>query len=274
VGFGSRIGRPWRAVALLAVGAVGGGAALAVASVPDGNGVIHACVTTDAANGLPAPGPNVRIIDSAHQACNTLAGGPSPQEATLNWNVTGPPGPPGQNGQNGQNGTQGPPGTSGKTNTITAGNTITIGGTVITVGTPQTITIAATPFTGRNSATLTLIGDVSLTTDILGLSYGATAPGTHTGGGGGGSGKVKLHDIQITKDVDKSSVKLQLACASGKHIKEAIIVVRKAGGPQLEYDLHDVIVSSYALGSGHGNRPTESFTLNFSSIKIQYTKQK
>ena len=38
-----------------------------------------------------------------------------------------------------------------------------------------------------------------------------------------------MHDISFTRKVDKSSPILMLKCATGKHIKEAIIVVRKAG---------------------------------------------
>jgi hypothetical protein len=37
---------------LLAVGAARGGAALAVASVPDSNGVIHACYAVQTINGV------------------------------------------------------------------------------------------------------------------------------------------------------------------------------------------------------------------------------
>jgi hypothetical protein len=99
-------------VAAVAVG-VGGG--YAIASVPDSNGVIHACVTKQVGSGLPATGgPNVRIIDSdagpaAGQACDAAS------EFPLNWNQAGSPGPQGPAGPQGP---QGPPGADGTTTTV------------------------------------------------------------------------------------------------------------------------------------------------------------
>ena len=120
-----------------------------------------------------------------------------------------------------------------------------------------------------------LAGRTALITDILGLSFapGAQAHGT----GGGGAGKVSFHDLSITKVLDKSSVTLQQACASGKHFPKVTLVVRKAGGqPYLEYTLSDVLVASYQLESvGGGDKPPlEQITLNFGALKIKYTQQK
>lgn len=55
-----------------------------MASVPDGDGLIHACYTE-------GPSGRVRIIDSATSACN-------PSETAVSWNQSGPPGPPGTGG--------------------------------------------------------------------------------------------------------------------------------------------------------------------------------
>jgi len=243
-------------VALVAVGAVGAGAAIAVASVPDSNGVIHACVATDPASGLPAVTANLRVIDSAHQSCNTVAGGPSPQETALSWNVTGPPGQPGQ---------QGPPGANGKTGTIVGGNTLTIGGTVITVGKSSGITIAPPAISGNGIGTMTLSGGLSLTTSILGVSFAA-----HASGSGGGTGKTSFHDLEVTKKLDKSSPKLSLACVNGTHIKEAVIKVGKVG-KEIDYDLKNVQIASYTVSSSK-SQPTETMTLNFTSETIKTHK--
>ena len=84
--------------------------------------------------------------------------------------------------------------------------------------------------------------------DIMSFSWGMSQTGVSATGGGGGAGKVHVHDLVITKKTDASSPLLFLNCANGAHIKEATLVVRKAGGTQLEYlkiKLTDVLVSSY-----------------------------
>jgi hypothetical protein len=251
------IGTPWKAALLLAVGAAGGAAAIAVASVPDGN-VIHACYQVSGSGStVPTMSTgNVRIIDpSAGQSCNTAVGA-LPIEHSIDWNVTGAQGPPG---------TPGTPGVSGKSATVVGGNTLTIGGgQVITVGNSRIVTFASPPIGTRSIATLSFTGGV--TTGILSYSFAAK-----TGGSGGASGKVAVHDIQITKLNDKSSPKLFLACANGQHYKTATIVVRKAGGKQVTYTLSDVLIAT-AQSTGHGDKLVDSLTLNYAKLTIQTGK--
>jgi len=54
-------------------------------------------------------------------------------------------------------------------------------------------------------------------------------------GGGGGAGKASFQDFSFTADISKASPQLFLACASGAHIKEGVITIRKSGKDQLEY---------------------------------------
>ncbi|MGA3127066.1 MAG: type VI secretion system tube protein Hcp [Candidatus Korobacteraceae bacterium] len=111
-------------------------------------------------------------------------------------------------------------------------------------------------------------------------SHSATNRGTAGSGTGGmGAGKVDLGDLVFTKTVDKSGPKLFQACCSGEPIKSAVLVARKAGKEQQEYlkiTLGDSLVSSYSLGASGGSdvMPTEQFSLNFSTIKIEYKEQK
>ncbi|TMM12587.1 MAG: type VI secretion system tube protein Hcp, partial [Actinobacteria bacterium] len=87
----ARIGRRARAALLVLVGAIAGGAALAVADIPDTGGVIHGCFTVDS-GGAPKPAPNFYVIDpGAGQSCKT-------GERSLNWSAQGPPGPQGPRG--------------------------------------------------------------------------------------------------------------------------------------------------------------------------------
>jgi type VI secretion system secreted protein Hcp len=113
--------------------------------------------------------------------------------------------------------------------------------------------------------------------DVLAWSWGLSQSGsTHTGTGGG-AGKVNVQDISFTKWVDKSSPVLFLDCASGKHIKEATLTVRKAGDKPLEYlkiKINDLIVSSISTGgSGGEDRLTENVTLNFATVQVTYVPQ-
>ena len=269
-------GRPWKAVLLLAAGAAGGGAAYAVASVPDGNGVIHGCVQLAGAAAVPATAAgNLRIIDPAKNRADVQhrpSRGRPQSEAALNWNTAGPQGVPGTPG------TPGPPGTPGQSVTIAGGNTLTIsGGQVITVGGGAGLTIQSPRVSERGPAVahVSITGDgASFDFDARAVTLATTQGGTHATGGGGGAGKVGVHDLSITKKVDKASPKLSLACAAGTHFKKVTITLRRAGKIYLTYNLTDVLISSVQVsGSGAGQDvPLESISLNFAKIAFQYTK--
>jgi type VI secretion system secreted protein Hcp len=117
------------------------------------------------------------------------------------------------------------------------------------------------------------------TIEISSFSWGATNTGTSASGTGGGAGKVSFQDLHFTTSVNKASPLLMLACASGQHIKKAVLFVRKQGGDQQEFytiTLEDVLVSSYQSGGSEGSHaiPTDQFSLNFTSIKFEYKPQK
>lgn len=111
--------------------------------------------------------------------------------------------------------------------------------------------------------------------DIQSWSFGASQSGSMAAGGGGGAGKVVMQDFHFTKSIDKASPKLFEALATGKHLKEAKLVLR--GSSSMEYlviTLSDVLVSSYSTGgSSSEDRPTESISLNFAQIKMSYVEQ-
>jgi type VI secretion system secreted protein Hcp len=115
--------------------------------------------------------------------------------------------------------------------------------------------------------------------EVDSFSWGATNAGSHASGGGGGTGKVVFNDLHFTTHVNKSSPLLMLACASGQHIKKAVLTCRKAGGDQQEYytvTLEDVMISSYQTGGHAGGDaiPTDQVSINFTSIKFEYKPQK
>lgn len=115
--------------------------------------------------------------------------------------------------------------------------------------------------------------------EVLSWSWGESNPAQPGGGGGGGAaGKVQMQDLVFTTQVSKASPTLMLACASGKHFKDAVLTARKAGKEQQEFltlSLSDVLVSTYQTGGAEGEVvPSESVSLNFSKIQVEYKPQK
>src|SRR6476646_4579406 len=88
--------------------------------------------------------------------------------------------------------------------------------------------------------------------DIEAWSWGETnAAGPASGGGGGGAGKVSMQDFHFVMRMNRASVSLMKACATGEHIKEATLTARKAGKGQAEFlviKMNDVLISSYQTG--------------------------
>lgn len=114
--------------------------------------------------------------------------------------------------------------------------------------------------------------------DIESWSWGESNSGSQGGGGGGGAGKVSMQDFHFTMKVNKASPKLFLACATGSHIKEGLLICRKAGKEQQEYlkiKFADLLVSSYQTGGSAGDVvPVDQISLNFAKIEITYASQK
>src|ERR1041384_7025439 len=111
---------------------------------------------------------------------------------------------------------------------------------------------------------------------IESFSWGMNQTGAHSTGGGGGAGKVSVHDISITKHVDKSTPALMLHCCNGKHIKDGLITARKAGEKPVEYlkIKMEYILISAVQDAGHGGEfLTENVTLNFSKFHVTYVEQ-
>ena len=113
--------------------------------------------------------------------------------------------------------------------------------------------------------------------DVLSWSWGMSNAGSAHAGGGAGAGKVNVQDLTFTKWVDKATPTLSLACCSGKHFKDATLVVRKAGEKPVEYlkiKMDTVFISSISTGgSGGEDRLSENVTLNFSKVSLDYVPQ-
>lgn len=114
---------------------------------------------------------------------------------------------------------------------------------------------------------------------LMSWSWGESQSGSFATNAGGGAGKVAMSDFNFAMTINKASPEIMLSCATGKHIKKAQLICRKAGEKQQEYlKIHftDLLISSYQTGgSGGGDElPIESISFNFASIKFEYAPQK
>jgi len=117
--------------------------------------------------------------------------------------------------------------------------------------------------------------------DVLAWSWGESNSGSFHTGGGGGAGKVNVQDLSFTKYVDIASPLLLLYCATGQHITDAILTVRKSGGKvgsdavnYLVITMKELMVTSVSTGgSGGEDRLTENVTFNFAKVEFKYTPQ-
>jgi hypothetical protein len=242
VGVLHRIGRPGKALLLLAVGAAGGGAALAVASVPNPSGVIHACYAVQTINGaagltvVPAQTAALRVIDpSAGQHCNTVASA-APQEATLDFNQQGPPG---VTGRQGLPGTRGPPGPVGSL-TITSppanSSEAPIGHAVLNTPGSPVLTVA-----------VFRIGSTGL--PVL------KSPGRN-----------KYEPITLQRGYVNDSAFSDWV----NHVRFSDAIIKlDPGGRHLKIRLSDAVISAYSLAPAPGgNGKLESITLSYKAITI------
>jgi len=115
--------------------------------------------------------------------------------------------------------------------------------------------------------------------DVESWSWGETNSGDAAERGGLGAGKVSAQDFHFVMKINKASPKTMEACASGEHIKKAVLTCRKAGKDQQEYlkiTMSELIVSSYQTGGSGSNGivPTDQSSLNFSKIEFEYKEQK
>jgi type VI secretion system secreted protein Hcp len=114
--------------------------------------------------------------------------------------------------------------------------------------------------------------------EVLSWSWGVSQTGSIVGGGGGGEGKASFNDFAFTHHIDKASPSLLKACATGEHIKEATITVRKAGKGQQEFliiKMNDILITSVNPSVSSDAKVTaESVALQFAKIDLEYKPQK
>jgi type VI secretion system Hcp family effector len=232
----------------LAAAVIGSGAAIGIASVPDGNGVVHACYeVAPGGTTVPSGSPgNVRVIDpGAAQTCDAAS-----EHA---FTIGGQPGPQGPPGMQGPPGPQGPPGTAA---------TVEVA--------PQEATAGQGTLNVRTRATrsaLAIAGSISF--PVLSVGYGVSGPGAKT------SGYVTRAapppKVIVTREPDKYTTALFKACATGEHFKTMVFELFKNGTttPYLKLTLTDAVVTS-AQAAGHVSdhvQETEEFAAQKLTLK-------
>ena len=124
--------------------------------------------------------------------------------------------------------------------------------------------------------------------EVLSWSWGMSQPGQHMTVGTGlvTTGKPTMQVFSVGKHIDKASPKLFLACATGKHITNAVLTCRKAGGETQQEFIHikmsNLLVSSYhpsellgassqsPVGLDPDGIPVEMVSFNFQKISFEY----
>ncbi|MEM5429625.1 Hcp family type VI secretion system effector [Cupriavidus oxalaticus] len=114
--------------------------------------------------------------------------------------------------------------------------------------------------------------------EVLAWDWSIEQQSTMHAGSGGGAGKATVSDLSFEHYIDRASPNLMKYCLTGKHINEAVLVVRKAGGNPLEYlklTMTDVIVTKVSpRGSVDDEvRMREQVALSFSRVKQEYVVQ-
>jgi len=116
--------------------------------------------------------------------------------------------------------------------------------------------------------------------EILSYHHGVLQPVSYSASTAGGAAaeRANFTTFTITKQVDKSSPKLFEASFTGRHIKEIVIEVCRAGGDKqkfMEIKMEQVLISSYDHdGGGAGEFPTETVSFAPGKIYMTYSQQK
>lgn len=113
--------------------------------------------------------------------------------------------------------------------------------------------------------------------DVLLWKWGMGQSGTMHSGTGGGGGKVSIKNLEITKNIDRSTPILMKSCSDGTQFAEAKLTVRKAGTDPLEYliiTMSKVIITSVETeGSAGSDLIVETTVLNFAEVSVEYQPQ-
>jgi type VI secretion system secreted protein Hcp len=132
-----------------------------------------------------------------------------------------------------------------------------------------------------NYGDLTIKGDSMLDgyedwVQIQSVQWGVGRAVTSTTGGGDRKfSEPSFSEISLSKEMDKGSIDLFIEACGGKKPYPAILTWVDNSGEAIEVyhslELGNAVITSYSSSSG-GDRPSDQFTLNFTTMKVLYTR--
>lgn len=108
------------------------------------------------------------------------------------------------------------------------------------------------------------------------LSLSQKVSSTASSAGGASAERTDFSVFSFSKQIDKASPKLALACADGTHINTIAVELCRAGGEKIkfmQYKFTNCMVSSFAT-SGDADLPEDDVAFVFGKVEWHYTQQK
>jgi type VI secretion system secreted protein Hcp len=113
--------------------------------------------------------------------------------------------------------------------------------------------------------------------EVFSWNWGISQPGSMESGGGGGSGRASFSNLFFNHKVDKATPNLMRLCATGEHVDEAKLTIRKAGTEPLEYMtivMKKVFVTHVTTSGSNGEGGlSEDVGLQFTEVEVEYSPQ-
>jgi type VI secretion system secreted protein Hcp len=113
--------------------------------------------------------------------------------------------------------------------------------------------------------------------NILSFAHSLHQPGGGATGQSRRRGAVVVEDLICTKELDKSSPKIQEALSQGKVFPKVELELTTSGSgarqTYYKYELKNVMITSYNISGQSGDGvPMEEVAFNFEEIKVTYTE--
>ncbi len=102
-----------------------------------------------------------------------------------------------------------------------------------------------------------------------------TISSTASSSGGASAERADFNDFSITKQLDKATPKLALACANGTHFDKITIELCRAGTDKvkfMEFILSNCLLSSISMSAGD-EFPEETIGINYGKVEWSYVQQ-
>ena len=111
--------------------------------------------------------------------------------------------------------------------------------------------------------------------DVLGWQWAGRNDGTmHRARGG--AGRSTFDDFRVLKRTDVTSPVLWISLASGRHIRDATLIIESGEGSEptrLAFEFEDVLVTGIDVDGVEDPEGREVISLNFRTFEIAYTPQ-